>query len=492
MGSDQTTESTSESSFLRQIFSGTIWQGAGLIFSNIASFATKLILARLLVPEYFGLVGMAVVFTGLIKMIERLGIESALVQRPDDELTDVDLYTGHLGAILVGIGFYFAVVLPGAPAVAWFYEQPELTAIVIVLAIPVLIEPFATFTKVSLKRRLQFKELAKIEIFATFSGAIVAITMAFMGAGVWALVAQWVVFSTLETVSLRLLYASPPKAEFSLSALRRLLVFGGYITGQRIFTFISKQADYLIVGKLVGAASLGAYTIAFLLTDAIRSKLMAVMSRVLFPAYSRIQHDLEKLNQYYLGSIRVNTLMVAPILCSLFIYGEELLLYGFGEEWSEAVAPLQLLAVAAFIHTIGGTNSHALKAVDRPELAFKVRMVESMCVMIPALVVGVHYYGLVGAGAAVILSKTFSRLAYHYYLRKIVGTTELGIVRAIAPSLVALMAMSTTLVGLRYLWPVDSLVQTLGFIVLAGIAYLAVGLPLVRDDIEQLWAETRT
>ncbi len=479
-------------SFLRQIFIGSLWQGTGLIFSNIASFLTKLILARLLVPEYFGLVGMAVVFTGLIKTIERLGIESALVQRPDDELTDVDLYTGHLGAILVGIGFYFAVVLPGAPVVAWFYEQPDLTAIVIVLAIPVLIEPFATFTKVSLKRQLQFKELAKVEIFATFSGAIIAVIMAFLGAGVWALVAQWVVFSTLQTVSLRILYASPPDAEFSLSSLRRILVFGGYITGQRVFTFISKQSDYLIVGKLVGAASLGAYTIAFLLTDAIRSKLMAVMSRVLYPAYSRIQHDLEKLNQYYLGSIRVNTLMVGPILCSLFIYGEELLLYGFGDEWSEAVAPLQLLSVAAFIQTIGGTNSHALKAVDRPELAFKVRMVESMCVMIPALLIGVHYYGLVGAGAAVVLSKTFSRLAYHYYLRKIVGTTELGVLRAVGPSFVALGAMSAVLVGLRHFWPIDSLVQTVGFVIAAGMVYLAVGVPLVRDDIKQLWAETRT
>ncbi len=479
-------DGSSDRSFFRRVFRGTLWKGGGLIFANIASFATKLILARLLAPEHFGLVGMAVVFTGLIQTIEKLGIESALVQRRDQELNDVDLYTGHIGAIAVGIGFYLFVVIPGAPGVAWFYEEPELTAIVLVLALPVLIRPFAVVTRSLLRRDLRFKELAKVEMFSTFVGAIVAIALAFGGAGVWALVAQWVVFELLQTVILRLLYPSAPKSSFSPSALKRILVFGGYITGQRIFTFISKQADYLIVGKLVGAASLGAYAIAFLLTDAIRAKLMAVLRKVLYPTYSRLQDDLERLNRYYLGSIRVNTLLVAPILCALFVYSEPLLIYGFGEEWHEGVAPLKLLAVAAFIHVIGGTNSDALKAVDRPDLAFKVKMCVSMGVMVPGLLVGVHYWGLVGAGAAVIASKTVSRLAFHWFLRTTIGTTEAQVLRAVGPTLIATSCMGVTLAVLQAQWSLESLVQTMGFVIAGGMVYLAVALPLVWGEIQEM------
>ncbi len=481
-----------DTTFLRKLLGGTAWQGAGLLFSNLASFATKLILARILAPEYFGLVGMAVVFTGLIQTIEKLGIVAALVQRKDEELSDVDLYTGHLGAILVGCIFYVAIIIPGAPAVAWFYEEPQLTAVIVVLAIPVIIDPFATYQKVKLNRELRFALLAKIEVFATFLGAGVAVVLALCGAGVWALVAQWVIFSIATVTTLRLLIASPQRTNFSFSSLRRTLGFGGYITGQRIFSFISKQSDYLIVGKLVGAASLGAYTIAFLLTDAIRGKLMAALTRVLFSAYSRIQTDLVALNRFYLGSIRFSTLAVSPILCALLFYPAEILRFGFGEEWLEAVVPLQLLAVAAWIHTIGGTNSTALKAVNRPDLAFKIRMFESLFVMIPALLVGVHYFGLAGAGAAVILGKLASRLSYHWCMRRIIGTREPDIARAIAPSLVATTAMALVLLELRSHWPVESLRQTVAFLIIATSVYTLVALPLVFGELRRLWQATRT
>lgn len=491
MSSSDLNEEFQDRSFLRLLFSSTAWQGAGLLFSNMASFMTKLVLARLLVPEHFGIVGMAVVFTGFIQTIEKLGIEDALVQRKDGELTDVDIFTGHRAAIVVGLLFYVLIVIPGAPAVAWFYDEPRLTSVVLVLAIPVLIDPFGIFQKILLKRDLRFKELAKIEMFATFLGAVVAIIMAFAGAGVWALVAQWLVFSAVTVATLRILYAPPPKARFCFSSLRRTLRYGGYITGQRIFSFISKQSDYLIVGRMVGAASLGAYTIAFLLTDAIRSKLMTALSRVLFSAYSRIQTDIGKVNRYYLGSIRFSVLLVAPILCAFFFYGEELLIYGFGDEWHAAVEPLRLLAVAALIHTVGGTNSTALKAVDKPELSFKVRMFESMCVMIPGLLIGVHYFGLVGAGAAVIASKIASRLAFHYFMRKIIGTTEIQVLRAIGPGMVAVVFMGVALVILRHLWTIDSLLQTVSFIMLGGIVYTCVALPMIFGDIRELWRRTR-
>ncbi len=475
----------------RRLFSGTLWQGAGLIVANLASFATKLLLARLLVPEYFGLVGMAVVFTGLIQTIEKLGIEQALVQRPDDNFDDDDLITGHWGAILTGALLYLLIVLPGAPLVARFYEEPALTAIIIVLALPILIEPWAVIHKIRLKRRLKFKHLAKVEMVATVLGAIFAIALALLGAGVWALVAQWIVFATATTLILYAIEPAIPSGRFSLDAWRAILRFGAYVTGHRICSFLSKQSDYLIVGKLVGATTLGAYTIAFLLTEAIRSKLMAVLSRVLFPAYSRLQGDLPALNRYYLGSIRLQTLVVAPILCALLICSEPILLYAFGEEWLPASRALQLLAIAALIHTIGGTNSSALKAIDRPDLSFKVRLFETFVVMIPALLLLVPAYGIEGAGLAVIAAKTTSRLAYHWQMRTHIGTTEPQVFKAILPALSSTLVMALSLIWLMHQFPPQSLLQTLLIICLGGILYLLAALPQVYREGIQIWHRLR-
>ena len=471
----------------RRLFSGTLWQGAGLLVANIASFATKLLLARLLVPEYFGLVGMAVVFTGLIQTIEKLGIEQALIQRPDDQIDDDDLITAHLGAIITAGLLYLLVILPGAPLVARFYEEPALTAIIIVLALPVLIEPWAIIHKIRLKRRLRFKRLAKVEMVATVLGAISAISLALLGAGVWALVAQWVVFAAATTLLLYHIEAALPEGRFRWPAWWRILHFGAYVTGHRICSFLSKQSDYLIVGKLVGAATLGAYTIAFLLTDALRSKLMAVLGRVLFPAYSRLQGDLPALNRTYLASIRIQTLVVAPILCALFICSDPILLYAFGEEWLPGSAALQLLAIAALIHTIGGTNSAALKAVDRPDLSFKVRLFETFAVMIPALLLLVPSHGLVGAGLAVIAAKLTSRLAYHWQMRIHIGTTEAQVLKAILPALSSVVAMGLALWALTDRFPPTSLIHTLALITLSTLVYCLVALPQVHRECIELW-----
>ena len=477
---------TPKSPLVARVLNGTLWQGGALLFANASSFLAKLILARLLVPEYFGLVAMAVVFTGLIQTLEDLGINSALVQREESDLTDTDLYTGARAYLIVGIASYFLIILPGAPLVSWFYGEPQLIPIILALGIPILFKPFCLNQAVTLNRALKFKELARIQMVATFIAAILAVGLAFAGAGVWAIVAQWIASSAIKVGLLVALYDGPPKAEFCWDSLKRILSYGLSVTGQRAFTMISNQGDYLILGKMLGASALGAYSLAFLITDSIRGKLMSVMGTVLFPAYSKLQNDLVKLNEYYIASVRFNTLVVIPVICASMVYPEQIILYGFGEEWLEAVAPLRLLALAALIHTIAGTNSQALKAVNRPDIGFKIKGVVSVGFFLPTLIIATYFYGLIGAAWAVIGAKTLERIAFHVALRRVIGTREWDILKALIPSVIAGSSMTIVLYILQWQWPIESLWQLLFFLILGGLVYLAAALPLVWRELMSL------
>ena len=486
MTSPSAPQNKSGRTLLQRVFNSTLWQGGAMLFGNACSFLAKLILARLLVPEYFGLVGMAVVFTGIIQTIESLGLGPALIHRRDEDLSETHLYTGYVGYIGLGFLFYFLVIIPGAPLVAWFYEEPQLTSIVLVLALPVLIEPFAFYQHVRLQRSLRFKELARLQMSATFVGAVTAIALAFLGAGVWAIVAQWVVSAILKVILLRFFYKSPAEGEFSWSAFKKLLSYGIKVTGTRLFSMVGTQADYLIIGKIAGASQLGAYSLAFLITDSIRSKLMSVLNKVLFPAYSKLQDDLVQLNKYYVSSVRFSTLAVTPIVCAAIIYSEPIIIQGFGDDWKQAIEPLQLLAVAAMIHTVAGTNAQALKAVGRPDLTFKIKAFTIGVVFVPALLIATPHYGIVGAGWAVVITKLTERIVFHYFLRQILGTTEREMARAILPSVVAGLVMATSLFLLQAQWSIESILQLIGFLLVGGMSYLVVAIPWVLDELLKL------
>jgi len=243
---------------------------------------------------------------------------------------------------------------------------------------------------------------------------------------------------------------------------------------------------------MVGSASLGAYTIAFLLTDSIRSKLMNILQKVLFPAYSKLQDDVAEINRYYLGAMRFNTLLVVPVICSFLVFGEELLLYGFGSEWEEAVAPLKVLSIAALIASIGGTNSSVLKAIGKPNLVFKIRLGVSVGLFVPALLIGIHFFGLIGAAWAVVVNKTAARIWYHYYLRRDVGTTEWQVLKALSPALLGLAVMAVIGLALRSLMNPDTLFTALVATSLSGLIYLAVVTPLVWSELTALRRRMRS
>jgi O-antigen/teichoic acid export membrane protein len=469
-----------------KIISGIGWTFAQLLIERGFGFVAKLILARLLLPEHFGIIGMAVVFTGLINTINDLGMAAALIQYKQERLRRIHYDTVFWLSTLFSIGTFLLLLVAIGPFAAWFYDEPLLTLVVPAIGISVCLNPLNLVHRVQLTRELRFKALGIISSIASVVGGVGAILLALLGAGVWSIVAQ----SVLATlVSIPLMWRTTrwwPRLQFSKEALQEVFSFGVYDTLVRTVVFLTKNIDYLLIGKLLGAELLGIYTLAFILTDTFRQQLMAVLNKVMFPVYSQLQDDLSSVKAYYLQVTRYNTLAIMPIMLIFIFFANPLIPWLFGIQWQQSIFPLQAMAIASIIHAVGGTNSSVLKGIGRVDLDFKLYLFKTILVTIPAFTIGTFFYGINGAAVAVIIHKLTTRLLYQHYMKKLASIYEMDILRAIQPALWG--SMSMLLIGsiFHFLVDIDSWLTLLLGIFLAGTFYISIAVFFVQTEIKEI------
>lgn len=469
-----------------KISSGIGWTFTQLIVDSVFGLVVKLILARLLIPEHFGIVGMAIVFTGLISTINELGMASALIQFKQENLRRIHYDTVFWLSILFSLTTFVLLVVVIGPFAAWFYDEPILTLVISVIGISVFLNPLNLVHRVQLTRDLRFKALSIIASTASIAGGVGAITLALLGAGVWSIVAQGII-ATL--VSIPLMWRTTrwlPRFKFSKHALKDVIGFGVYDTFLRALVFLTKNIDYLLIGWLLGAKLLGIYTLAFLLTDTFRQKIMAVLNKVMFPVYSQLQDNRSAIKNYYLQVVKYNTLIVTLFMVIFFLYSVPLLDLLFGPEWDLASFPLQAMAIASVIHAVGGTSSAVLKGIGRVDIDFKMHIIKTLLITIPIFLIGIYFYGINGAAVAVVIHKLASRFMYQYQLKQLVGVGERDVWQAAKPSLLA--SLATIPVALIYYayFDISQVFVLLIVILLTGIIYMATSLFFIRTEISRV------
>ncbi len=436
---DSVTMPKEENSLNDDILTGTGWVSFQLMSSQGTRILVKLILARLLVPGYFGIVGMAVVFTGLFEAIGDLGLAAALTQFKKERLTRIHLDTAFWLSVLFS-GLIFLILTFGiAPFAVWFYGEPSLQSVIPVLGLSVLLSPLSLIHRILLIRELNFKPLSLMDVGASFGSGIIAVLLALGGAGVWSIVSHNILSFALAVPVFWWVTPWRPRLNFSGKAFSEILGLGIYESLKRILLFLTKNFDYLVVGKLLGAEMLGFYTLAFIFTDTFRQRIMSILNKVMFPVYSRLENDMSAIKAYYLRVIKYNTLIITPIMLYLVFFADPLIPYLVGATWGPMIFPVRAMAVACIIHTIGGTTDSLLKGIGRFDLNFKVYLINTFLVTIPAFVIGINFWGINGAALAVVIYKISSRIIYQYYIRKYVRVYETDILRALIPAVTGWM-----------------------------------------------------
>ena len=404
-----------------KIFGGVAWNAIGLVIDNGLHLIVKLILARLLVPEVFGIIGFATVFIGMIQVFGDLGMTAALIQRKDKNLNPIDYDTAYWAGI--AWAFFLAAVLSFiiGPIAASFYNEEMLLTIIPVLSISLVSRNLIAVHIVNITRQLDFKKIVLPRNLSRIFASAVAITMALTGFGVWSLVFQSVVSDILLIFIYS--YVSPwrPTMRFSRDSFKNIFSFGVYTTGTNIFNYLTGNIDYLLIGKILGAHSLGIYSLGYNVTYVVRGQIMNVINSVFFPVYSKLQDDLETTKRYYFRVIKYNCIIIYPLMIGIILLAEPLVIYGLGTKWIEAIIPMQLMAAAGLIHLLTSSNTVLLRGMGKPKLELIFSIIKTLGVNVPLIVLGVYFYGIIGAAAGLLAAKTIIFFINNIILRKVVG-----------------------------------------------------------------------
>jgi O-antigen/teichoic acid export membrane protein len=370
------------------------WIGAIQLSKIGAQLLTIVVLSRLLQPSEFGLVALASAISGFALLFRDFGTGPALIQKSDlDEATQSAAYWLNIG-LGVGLGL---VLLIAAPLMALLMDAPALTGLLAVLACTFPIAGASIVRQVLLERANRFAVVARIEIVALAVGFTVAVIAALAGAGAYSLVLQTLTITALTALQAYFASGWKPSRTWSPAHMRGLWRFSRDMLAFNLVNYFARNADSLIIGKVLGPASLGVYSLAYRTMLFPLQNLTFVATRALFPVMSRKQTEPQEVASMYLRSISVITFFTAPLMAGLFVLREPFVDAVFGSSWGAAASVIAWLAPVGFIQSIVSASGPVFMALGRTTTMLRITVIASLA-HVTAFIVGLRW-GVAGVAA---------------------------------------------------------------------------------------------
>ena len=477
-----TLSTSTKSSLSSQAARGVIWTGAGQILRQVIQVGSQLVLARLLAPDVFGLLGMALVFVGIGQLLADFGIGSAIVQSRD--LGGKVLSTCFWLNLSVGVVLTI-VVLAAAPLVGAFYGRTDLTPLVAVLSLNLLLSALQTVPTGLLYRDMRFADIARAQVLGTLGAAAVAISMASTGFGVWALVAQPLFGTSIMLFVMWRATGWLPKLEFCYGEARPLMRFSLALLGTNLVGYGHRNVDGLLIGRFLGAGPLGVYSMAIQIMLFPLQQVSSVIVRVLFPMLAQVQDDVPRLRSAYLKAVATIVFITFPLMGGLFVLADDFVRVVFGPSWAEMAPILKVLSWVGMMQSVGTTMGSIYLAVGRTDIALRVTLVVA-----PVLIVGLAA-GLPWGIQGVAIGYALASFSLFYYTAltayRLIGLRLVDFHAVIVrPGLAMLVMLAVLQVAGTFVsaWP-PTLRLGAG-VALGGVAYLLASLLINRAQIDEL------
>lgn len=457
--------------------SGVKWNSVSQTGQQVAQLITIAVLARLLAPSDFGLVGMATVVTGFVTLFKDLGTSAAIVQ--SREITEELLCSVFWTNVAVGI-FGTIVLAVFAPLAASFYHEPRVTVILRVLGLSFAISGLTTLQQALLERNLEFRTLARVQVAGVGCGAVTGIGSALAGLGVWALVVQSLTNVSIVSLLLWRLSGWRPRLLFRPGEVRRIGHYSLNLVGFNTFNYFSRNADYLLIGRYLGTAPLGVYTLAYRIMLYPLQSITNVVSRVMFPVYSRLQDEDDRLRFAYLRTVGMIAFVTFPMMVGLWVVAEPFVLSVFGTKWISVVPLIKILALVGMAQSIAATLGAIYQAKARTAALFYWG-IGSGTLVVCGFALGLHW-GVVGVATAyaiatgILLMPTFAIPLSFIDLRP----TRLAavLVRPLAASLL----MASVIVAVRTVLDPTAPLVALQVLIATGILVYGVSTWMINRD----------
>lgn len=422
---------------LRQkTISGFFWSFIDNFLSKFIHFLFGIILARLIEPADFGLIGMLIFFTSVSQTFVNSGFSQALIRKKN--CTNVDLSTVFFFNILISVLIYL-VLFFAAGGISNFYKEPRLELLLKVLAMDVVINSFRLIQETILTKNINFKLQTKVSALSSILSGLIGVYFAYNGWGVWSLIWKTITQSLISASLLWIFNSWKPNWIFSIRSLKTLLPFSINVLFTSLISTVYRNTYYLIIGKFFSPVELGYYTRAEQFRNLPSQNINSIMQRVSFPVLSNLQNDNEKLKSNYRKLIRSTIYITSILLIGMASISERMVLLLIGSKWAPVIPYLQLLCVAGVFHPIHSLNSSILLVKGRSDLHLKLESV-FILLSIPVIVTGIMW-GIKVLIYGITMHSMFCWIINSLYAGRLIDYTFKEQIKDITPSIIIAITM---------------------------------------------------
>lgn len=363
------------SSISKKITSGLFWTFGERILAQGVSFIVSIVLARLLMPEEYGIISMVLVFINIANVFVANGLGESLIQKKNT--SSEDFSTIFCCSLFLSVVLYIFLFFL-APVIANFYSNELLAPVIRVLSLKLPLASFNSIQRAYVSKHMIFKKFFFSTLGGTIVSGVVGILLASMGFGVWALVFQYLVNSTMDTLILLITVKWKPSLKFNIQSARELLGFGFRMMISSLLNTVYSELHSLVIGKVYTAQDLGFYKRANQFPNLIITNVCSSVSTVLFPAMSNETNGLEDLKKMTQKSLKLTSYFITPLMIGLIAIAKPLIVLLLTNKWIECVPYMQLLCIAYLFQSIQTANCQAIKAIGRGDIYLKTEVLKKI------------------------------------------------------------------------------------------------------------------
>ena len=446
-----------------------MWVFALRITNRGLGFIRTIILARLLAPEDFGLLGIAMLSISTLETFSQTGFDTALIQKKENIESYLDTawtVTAFRGIML------FLILFLSAPTVAEFFNSQQAVLIIQVVSFSLLLSGLKNIGIMFFQKELEFNKQFFYEFPATIIDLLVAVTLGFLFRNAWALVCGGIAAGFVRLFISYIIHPYRPRIKVEKGKFIELFGFGKWMLGSSILVFLITQGDDIFVGKMIGITALGFYQMAYTLSNLPTTEITNIMARVTFPAYSKLQDNTIRFKEAYLKVLQLTLFFSMPLAGLIFVLSSEFTHLFLSDKWVPIIPLIQVLSIAGLLRSIAATTGPVFYSLGKPKIDTTWQIIR-LVILISLIYPFTLYWGLIGTSLSIVISILISTVGFSLETINLTRCEARPFCRAILFPLINTIILITIILILKGFLNLTAILQ---FILLAGagsISYIA-------------------
>jgi len=415
------------SSLIGKIKNSMKWNALSALAKILADFGVRIGLAGFLTTEDFGVYFYCLAIIGVISIIPTVGLQPALIQREYDSFTSRVHNLSFNWLVISSITTLILIYITISILSQNYNVESNVVVSIKILSVTILLLPYTTLSTVNLSKEMEFNRISQADVISLLSFFILSCILSYFNYGFMSLVLSFVISQAIRACTLKFFDKNSYSIDLRLRDLKSTLHKSKYFMLSTLIATIRARSDVIILGLTTNLSALGIYTLAFAITDSLQSQLSSIINKTLFPVYSKLSKEKEQRKRYYLNSAKYISLIMFSVYILIYYLSEPLIVNLLGEDWEDAIPIIKVLCIAAIVYAFGGYPSEIINASGRPDITFRISLINYLLVSLPSLIIFSYLWGAIGAAYSVVLHYSTLRVSHVVALKQlsIVGVREL-------------------------------------------------------------------